>query len=48
MNKNQQKALWALGAVALGVWLFSNPKCNRGCKTLAEHLLSHGIDTLLA
>jgi len=25
-----------------------NPNCNRGCRTLAEHLVSHGVDDLLA
>jgi hypothetical protein len=25
----------------------SNPKCNRGCCTLAEHLITHGVDGLL-
>jgi hypothetical protein len=27
--------------------LTRNPRCNRGCKTLAQHLLEHGIDDIL-
>jgi hypothetical protein len=29
--------------VLVAWWLSSRPNCNRGCKTVAEHLLEHGI-----
>jgi len=35
------------GSVLLGLYLLSNPRCNRGCKTVAQHLLFHGLDGLL-
>ena len=25
------------------MWLLSQPNCKRGCRTVAEHLLEHGI-----
>lgn len=46
MKKTEQKLFWAL-AIGLGFVLLSNPNCNRGCKTLAEHLITHGADVLL-
>jgi len=40
-------ALKALGLVALAILiggaLASHPRCGRGCQTLAEHLISHGL-----
>ena len=49
MKKSDQQLL-TVGAVLLGAGLIlsRNPNCNRGCKTLAQHLLDHGIDDLLA
>jgi hypothetical protein len=47
MSKNQNHLWWVLGGVALGLVLLSSPKCNRGCRTLAEHLITHGIDELV-
>jgi hypothetical protein len=42
-------------AVAIGILVFlvgaallSNPRCERGCRTVGEHLLTHGLDALLA
>ena len=29
------------------MWLLSDPKCNRGCRTVAEHLLEHGIRDII-
>jgi hypothetical protein len=29
------------------MWLLSQPKCNRGCRTVAEHLLQHGIRDII-
>ena len=34
--------------VVVGMWLLSNPRCKRGCRTVAEHLVTHGIDEFLA
>ena len=47
--KNSAEKLVVAGAVAIGVALMlsSSPNCNKGCKTLAQHLLDHGIDDLL-
>jgi hypothetical protein len=42
-----QEVLYLLGLGALGLVLLSNPRCNRGCRTIAEHLVSHVIDDLL-
>jgi hypothetical protein len=42
------KALWfAAGSVVLGLWLLSRPDCGRGCRTVEEHLINHGIDEFL-
>ncbi len=30
----------------IAVWLFSRPNCKRGCRTVAEHLLEHGIEDI--
>ena len=38
----------ALLFAGLGVVLLSDPKCRRGCRTVAEHLLSHGIEDFLS
>jgi hypothetical protein len=47
MSKNEQQVWWVLGGIALGLVLPSSPRCNRGCRTLAEHLITHGIDELV-
>jgi len=44
---NEKKILTGLGLVVLASWLLSNPRCNRGCKTVAQHLLDHGLDDFL-
>jgi len=46
MSNNDKHLLWVLG-VALGLVLLSSPRCNRGCRTLAEHLITHAIDELV-
>ena len=38
----------ALLLVGIGIVMLQDPKCRRGCRTLAEHLVSHGIDDFLA
>jgi len=45
-NKGNAFAV-GLALVSLGL-LMSAPRCARGCRTLAEHLISHGLDELLA
>ncbi len=35
-------AVCVVGALAL----LKNPKCGHGCRTVAEHVLSYGIDDL--
>jgi hypothetical protein len=47
MSKKEQHLLWVLGGIAFGLALLSSPRCSRGCKTLAEHLIMHGIDELV-
>jgi len=47
MSRKDQHTLWVLGGIVLGVFLLASPRCNRGCKTLAEHLITHGIDALV-
>ncbi len=34
----------ALATFLVGAALASDPKCQRGCRTLAEHLIKHGLD----
>ena len=34
--------------VLVAILLLSRPNCNGGCRTVAEHLLSHGLDDLIA
>lgn len=45
MNKQFAVALLFVG---IGIVMLRDPKCKRGCKTFAEHLLSHGVDDILA
>ena len=47
MSKKNQHVLYLFGFVAIGIVLLSSPKCGRGCRTLAEHLIAHGVDALL-
>ncbi len=47
MSRKDRHTLMILGGIAIGLFLLSSPRCNRGCKTLAEHLITHGIDELI-
>lgn len=47
MKKSDQAVLTALAFVLVGLWLASNPNCGSGCRTVAEHLVKHGISGLL-
>jgi hypothetical protein len=43
------KSFWTgVGLVTLGIVLSSRPNCNRGCRTLAEHLAQHGVQDIVA
>ncbi len=44
----QQTAVVGVALAILAIWLLKRPNCNRGCKTVAEHLLSHGLDDILS
>jgi hypothetical protein len=48
-NKNAFMGFIAFGvlAVLIGKALLSEPRCQRGCRTLAEHLIQHGIDNII-
>ena len=42
------KVLLGLLLFAVGFWLSQRPSCKRGCKTIAEHLLTDGLDDAIA
>jgi hypothetical protein len=48
MSRKEENLVWG-GLVLLGIgWLLSrSPNYNRGCKTVAQHLTSHGLDDLI-
>lgn len=49
MQKNQVDLLQAAALCFFLAFIMTrNPNCNRGCRTLAEHLVSHGVDDVLA
>jgi hypothetical protein len=48
MSKAETTVAIGLGLGIAGLLLLSNPHCTRGCKTVAEHILSHGLDDLIA
>lgn len=33
--------------ILVGLWLASRPNCDKGCKSVAEHLVQHGLDDLV-
>jgi hypothetical protein len=46
MNRND--ILWTgVGLFAVALILASRPTCNRGCQTLAEHLIQHGMNDIV-
>ena len=47
MKKADKLILVGAGLLLAAAVLSSNPRCNRGCQTLAQHLAEHGIDDLL-
>ncbi len=46
MKKRNNEMVFAILLLA-GLWLASNPNCDYGCRTVAEHLVKHGISSLL-
>jgi hypothetical protein len=47
MSRKEEQILGALLVVGAGLWLASNPRCEHGCQTVAEHLIEHGIPALI-
>lgn len=48
MSKNDQKKLFVAGGIIfIGILMLSDPQCDRGCRTVAEHLLDHGIEEFM-
>lgn len=47
MNTSEKIILSAV-LCCLGIWLLQRPSCSRGCKTIAEHLLTDGLDEMVA
>jgi hypothetical protein len=45
MNRKDEVILTSF---LVALWLLSNPLCNRGCRSVAEHLLNHAVDDFLA
>jgi hypothetical protein len=43
MNKGDKAILLAVGVIFLGLWLKSRPDCGLGCRTVAQHLIAHGL-----
>jgi hypothetical protein len=42
------KSLFGLVALLAGIALLQRPNCRRGCRTVAEHLLTDGLDEMIA
>lgn len=47
-NAQSSRAI-VIGAelVLVGLWLASDPRCRRGCRTIAGHLIDHGLREFL-
>jgi len=46
MSVDEKLLLW-FALFLVGLWLLSKPRCNRGCKTVAEHLVTDGLQGFL-
>ena len=44
MNHKNKHSSVLLGVLFL-VWMLGKPRCNSGCRTVAEHLLIHVLET---
>ena len=42
------KAIFGFLLFLLGLLLLQKPNCKRGCRTVAEHLLTDGFDEVIA
>lgn len=45
--KSEKALLISSGFFLVGLWLVSRPDCGRGCRTVAEHLIEHGLADFL-
>lgn len=45
-NKNSNALVGGLLVLFTGAVLLSNPRCERGCRTIGEHLISHGLQAI--
>ena len=43
-----KELMWGILLIVVAFLMLKNPRCNRGCKTVAEHIFSHGADDVLA
>jgi hypothetical protein len=46
--KNEKALVTASLAVLIGFWLASRPNCEKGCRSVAEHLIEHGLEDFVA
>lgn len=46
--QSNDKIILSLIVCLVGLFLLQKPNCNRGCKTIAEHLLTDGLDEMIA
>ncbi len=46
--KNDKALLVSTGVFLVDLWLVSRPNCSRGCQTVAEHLIEHGLADFFA
>ncbi len=37
---------WVVASLIAGIYLLSKPNCRHGCRTVAEHLISYGLEGL--
>ena len=47
-SQGERVVLIGMGSLIVGLWLISRPNCNRGCRTMAEHLIDHGIEKFVS
>jgi glycerol dehydrogenase-like iron-containing ADH family enzyme len=48
MSRAESNIMIGLALGIAGLLLLSNPRCPRGCRTVAEHLITHGLEDLIA
>lgn len=47
-GKAESGVLLGLVAIGAGLWLLKNPRCQHGCRFMAEHLVKYGFNALKA